>query len=201
MAFAVFLDRDGVINRAIIKNGRSYPPKTLEAFEYLPGVLDAVRSLKSSGFAIVVVTNQPDVRTGLQSLETVEAMHSKLRADLPIDDLRACFHIDADMCLCRKPKPGMIIAAASMLGIDLSGSVMVGDRWRDIEAGAAAGCRTIFIDVGLDEKQPNAPDAVVGSLPEAAELILSGAIFKTVGSILENGHRHPFKATSQGKRK
>jgi D-glycero-D-manno-heptose 1,7-bisphosphate phosphatase len=89
-----------------------------------------------------------------------------------VDDIRVCYHIDADGCACRKPKPGMLLGAANALGIDLADSFMVGDRWRDVEAGRAAGCRTVFIDYGYAEKQPDNPDFTVSSLFEAVPLIL-----------------------------
>lgn len=172
---AVFLDRDGVINRATVRGGKPYPPATLAEFELLPGVADAVRTLRQAGFRIIVATNQPDVATGAQRREVVEAMHDRLRNALPIDDVRVCWHADADNCECRKPKPGLLVSAARDWGIDLTRSVMVGDRWRDVAAGRAAGCRTIFVDHGYAERRPERPDAVVGSLPEAVSLILAEA--------------------------
>src|SRR5207302_11136890 len=110
-------------------------PTTLDEFRLLPGVEEAVHSLKAESFILIVVTNQPDVATGRTSRATVEAMHAELRRRLPLDDIKACFHVDADGCICRKPKPGMLVEAAAERDIDLSTSYMVGDRWRDIEAG------------------------------------------------------------------
>ena len=170
---AVFLDRDGVLNRAVVRDGKPYPPATLADFELLPGVADAVRTLAQAGYRIIVATNQPDVATGAQRREIVEAMHHALRRALPIDDVRVCWHADSDDCDCRKPKPGLLTAAARDWDIDLARSVMVGDRWRDVDAGRAAGCRTIFVDHGYAERRPERPDAVVGSLPEAVSLILA----------------------------
>ena len=170
---AVFLDRDGVINASVIRDGKPYPPASLEELKILPGVASAIRALREAGFAIVVATNQPDVATGIQLREVVEIMHSNLRNELLIDDIRVCYHIDADKCTCRKPKPGMLLAAAHDLEIDLSRSFMVGDRWRDIEAGKAAGCYTFFIDYGYLEMKPESPDMVVVSLEEASKVILS----------------------------
>ena len=170
---AVFLDRDGVINASMVRDGKPYPPASLEELKILPGVAEAIRALREAGFAVVVVTNQPDVATGIQRREVVETMHSNLRNELLIDDIRVCYHTDADNCACRKPKPGMLLEAAHDLAIDLARSFMVGDRWRDIEAGKVAGCYTFFIDYGYVERKPSSPDVVVTSLKEASELILS----------------------------
>jgi D-glycero-D-manno-heptose 1,7-bisphosphate phosphatase len=175
MVPAVFLDRDGVINRAVVRNGKPYPPASLEAFEFLPGVVEAVAALRAAGYLIIVTTNQPDVATGKQSREVVDAMHDRLRRELAVDEIRVCFHVDADRCLCRKPLPGMLLEAAEHWHIDLSASVMVGDRWRDIEAGRAAGCRTVFIDYNYAEPRPEAPDAVLESLLAASTWILANA--------------------------
>jgi D-glycero-D-manno-heptose 1,7-bisphosphate phosphatase len=161
-----------VINRAKVRDGRGYPPDTLEEFEILPGVASAVERLREAGFLVIVATNQPDVAAGRQRIEVVEAMHERLRRELAVDDIRVCFHGDADNCACRKPRPGMLLDAAKAWGIALGESFMVGDRWRDIEAGRAAGCRTAFIDYGYAEPRPERPDATVESLAAAARWIL-----------------------------
>jgi D-glycero-D-manno-heptose 1,7-bisphosphate phosphatase len=170
---AVFLDRDGVINRAVVRDGRPYPPADADHVEVLPGVAVALRRLKAAGYLLIVITNQPDVARGSQTLAAVEAIHSRLAAELPIDDFRTCYHDDGDGCACRKPKPGLILGAAREHQIDLETSVMVGDRWRDVEAGRQAGCRTVFLDYGYAERQPEQPGAVAGSLEEATTWILS----------------------------
>ena len=172
MKRAVFLDRDGVINRAVVRNGKPYPPATLDDFELLPGVESAILALRKAGFLIIVVTNQPDVATGIQLQEVVEAMHEKLLSAGLCDDVKACYHTDADGCGCRKPKPGMLLDAAREWQIDLQRSFMVGDRWRDVAAGKAAGCFTFFIDYKYQEQSADKPDTVVASLAEAVELIL-----------------------------
>jgi len=169
---AVFVDRDGVINRAVVHDGKPYPPATLDDFEILPGVERAASALRKAGFLIVVVTNQPDVATGVQRREIVEAMHTRLLVAGLCDDVKVCYHTDADDCDCRKPRPGMLIDAAREWHIDLEHSFMVGDRWRDIAAGKAAGCHTYFIDYQYREPRPENPDAVVASLEEAGRLIL-----------------------------
>jgi D-glycero-D-manno-heptose 1,7-bisphosphate phosphatase len=173
---AVFLDRDGVINRAFVRNGRPYPPSSLDELVILPGVPEALDALRSAGFRLIVVTNQPDVATGVQRREVVEALHAYLRRALPLDGIKVCYHVDRDQCACRKPKPGMLLAAATAWSVDLTHSVMVGDRWRDIAAGQSAGCKAILIGNGYDEPQlraMQAPDAVVDSLLAASAVILA----------------------------
>ena len=176
MSRAVFIDRDGVINRAVVRNGRPYPPQALAEFELLPGVPEAVRSLHDAGYRVIVATNQPDVGAGRQTVAVVEEIHPHLRAALPIDDIKVCYHTDADRCACRKPKPGMLFDAAAHWNINLPASVMVGDRWRDVEAGKAAGCRTILIESDYDERAAEGFDAVAPSLLDASRLILSGLL-------------------------
>jgi D-sedoheptulose 7-phosphate isomerase len=170
---AVFLDRDGVINRAFVRDGKPFPPPTPQELEILPGVAEALRELKANGFKLLLVTNQPDVGRGKLSVQTLDAMHEDLRAHLPLDDILVCCHTDQDKCDCRKPMPGMIIAAARKHNIDLAASFMVGDRWRDVDAGYNAGCKTILIDYGYSERPPDhEPDLRVGSLREAADWII-----------------------------
>lgn len=173
MRRAVFLDRDGVINANLERDGRPIAPRMLADFKILPGVEDAVRRLKQRGYLVIIATNQPDVANGLTERSTVDAMHDVIRAQLPVDDIRVCFHNDAAQCDCRKPKPGLIFAAAAEHDIDLAQSYMVGDRWRDVAAGRAAGCFTIFVDYSYKQDGPNFPDKMVKSLPEAAAIILN----------------------------
>jgi D-glycero-D-manno-heptose 1,7-bisphosphate phosphatase len=169
---AVFLDRDGVINANVQRDGKPVAPTQLAEFHLLPGVEDAVRRLKAAGFTVIVCTNQPDVTNGRTSRAVVDDMHALVRSKLDVDDIKVCFHTDQDACACRKPKPGMLLAAACEHGVDLAQSYMIGDRWRDTEAGRAAGCRTIFIDYGCAQDGPNEPDHVAGSLPEAVDWVL-----------------------------
>jgi D-glycero-D-manno-heptose 1,7-bisphosphate phosphatase len=172
---AVFLDRDGVLNRALVRDGRPYPPADAAGVELLPGVEEACAALRRAGFLLVVVTNQPDVARGTQRLEAVEAIHRRLAEALPLDEIVVCLHDDADGCSCRKPLPGMLVDAAARWDVDLGASFMVGDRWRDVEAGRRAGCRTVFLDRGYAEAMPEAPDATVRDLREAARWILGAS--------------------------
>jgi D-glycero-D-manno-heptose 1,7-bisphosphate phosphatase len=170
---AVFLDRDGVVNRAVIVAGRPYPPASLEELEILPGVADAIDDCHRSGFRVIVVTNQPDVATGRQSRAVVEVMHDSLRRRLALDDIYTCYHTDQDACACRKPQPGMLLDAARKWSVRLDESFMVGDRWRDIEAGHRAGCKTIWVRGEQEYREPAARDPLwtVGSLLEASRII------------------------------
>lgn len=169
---AIFLDRDGVLNEAVVRDGKPYPPDTADELRITPDAPSALAELKSFGALLIVVTNQPDVARGKQTAEAVEAIHRRLQEALPVDDFLSCFHDDSDDCACRKPRPGLIIDGARRHRVDLSRSFMVGDRWRDIDAGRAAGCRTIWIDRGYRERGPSrAPDATVTSLGEAAKWI------------------------------
>jgi len=172
MRRAVFLDRGGVLNRAVVRDGKPHPPATLDEFEILPGVPEALRSLDEAGFLLVVATNQPDVARGLRGREVVEAMHRRLREELPLDDIKPCDEVDGPDSACYKPRPGMLLDAAGDSGIELSRSYMVGDQWRDVGAGKAAGCFTILIDRGYAESLIDPPDAVCADLPDAAALIL-----------------------------
>jgi D-glycero-D-manno-heptose 1,7-bisphosphate phosphatase len=169
---AVFLDRDGVINAAIVRDGKPYPPARAGDLEILPGVAGALADLRRAGYVLVVVTNQPDVARGTQTRAELDAIHARLSAELPLDAIRACLHDDADRCACRKPAPGLLVDAARDLDLDLAASVMVGDRWRDIDAGRAAGCRTVFINHHYAERQPTSFDVELTSLAEAAAWIL-----------------------------
>ena len=173
----VFLDRDGVINRAILRDGKPYAPTTLKDFEILPGVSEACRKLKQAGFLLIVATNQPDVGRGTLPQKTVEEIHEFMCRQLPIDRVEVCYHpgYTPDECDCRKPKPGLLLRAARAVGIDLAQSWMVGDRWRDIDCGKNAGVRTVFIDYHYKEDLHAPPDFRVNNTLEAADVILANS--------------------------
>ncbi len=173
MLQAVFLDRDGVINSAIVREGKPYPPSDISQLQILPRVKLALTALKKCGFHLVIVTNQPDVARGTMDKKKVEEINSFLMRELPIDDIYVCYHDDQDSCSCRKPMPGLIYAAANKYGIDLRKSYMIGDRWRDIDAGRNAECQTIFIDKNYNEKKSPYSDYEVSCLFEAAAIILA----------------------------
>ena len=172
MRRAVFLDRDGVLNRTYVVRGIPHPPSSLSEFEVLPGVAQACKRLKEAGFLLIVVTNQPDVARGVQQRAVVEAINQALLSELPLDDIRVCYHDDQDHCSCRKPLPGLLIQAAKDWQIDLSASFMVGDRWKDIETGREAGCKTILIECQYRESMRSEPDHRASALAEASDWIL-----------------------------
>jgi D-glycero-D-manno-heptose 1,7-bisphosphate phosphatase len=179
---AVFLDRDGVLNEADVVDGTPHPPATPSDLRVIPSAVEACRRLKEAGYVLVVVTNQPDVARGTETMAGVQALNDAVAAQVPIDEFVICPHDDADGCACRKPKPGMLQDAAGRLGLDLAHSFMVGDRWRDIEAGRRAGCTTVFVDRGYTEQKPQDPDIVVHELVEAVPQMLAAYIKQQEGS-------------------
>lgn len=172
-ARAVFLDRDGVLVIPEFRDGRSFAPRRLGDLAIYPDAPASLARLKVAGFRLVVVTNQPDVGNGLVPRSEVEAMHDVLRSRLPIDAIQACYHTRDDGCICRKPKPGMLLAAAREYDIDVTRSFMVGDRASDIAAGVMAGCSTVFIDLGYtSEPPPDDPMYCVTTIAAATDAIL-----------------------------
>jgi D-glycero-D-manno-heptose 1,7-bisphosphate phosphatase len=169
---AVFLDRDGVLIEAVTRDRRPFPPASEAEVRIAEDAAAALSRLKALGLPLIVVTNQPDVARGLQKAETVEAIHNRIRSELELDDFLTCFHDDRDDCACRKPKPGLILEGAARHDADPSRSFMIGDRWRDIAAGKAAGCRTVWIDRSYSERKPEAPDVRVKTLTEAVNWII-----------------------------
>ena len=169
---AIFLDRDGVINQTNIVDGKPYPPKDISELILLPKVAEALQLLKDAGYFLIVITNQPDVVRGKTKIETVETINQLLKDSLPIDDIFTCYHDDSEDCNCRKPRPGNILKAADRYNISIPSSFMIGDRWRDVEAGKNVGCKTFFIDYNYQEKQPEIYSYKVKSLYEATKIIL-----------------------------
>lgn len=169
---AVFLDRDGVLNRVVLRDGRPHPPGSLGELIIPDEVVTATQTLADAGFVLICATNQPDVARGSQSREVVDDIHRALRRRLPLTDVIVSF-ADGDHPS-RKPNPGMLLEAAERYNLDLSNSFMVGDRWKDAEAGRRAGCKTVHIERGYEEPwTAAAPDFRVRSLTEAARCILN----------------------------
>lgn len=170
---AVFLDRDGVISNSIIRDGKGFAPRLFEEFRLLPYAAESISKLKSNGFVVIVVTNQPDIGNGLVETEVLDKMHKKLRALTAVDDIYICPHKQNQNCDCRKPKPGMLVEAAAKYGINLNRSFMVGDRASDVHAGQEAGCKTIFINRHYREEKPSTQTFTTTSLRAAIKLILN----------------------------
>ncbi len=173
---AVFLDRDGVLCRTFVRNGKSYAPRELKNFILMPNSHHLVNLLQRAGFKVIVVTNQPDIGNGFVALSIVESMHKKLFNKTKIDDVFLCPHRQDEGCNCRKPNPGMLLAAAEKHKIDLGKSYMVGDRASDVVAGQRAGCKSIFIDRQYAESRPLNPEVTVKSLQKAVSYILTNKL-------------------------
>jgi D-glycero-D-manno-heptose 1,7-bisphosphate phosphatase len=167
---AAFLDRDGVLAQEIVRDGKAYAPTVLEDFRLVPDAAVQVRRLRAAGLACVVFTNQPEVERGILPLETLEAMHARLLDEVAVDDIFVCPHDSDSGCLCRKPNPGMLHTAAERWGVSLTASFVIGDRWRDIEAGRAAGCYTVLLSRSYSEC--STADAAVDTLGEAVDVVL-----------------------------
>jgi D-glycero-D-manno-heptose 1,7-bisphosphate phosphatase len=169
---AVFLDRDGVINKAYVKEGKPYSPRKINDVEIIEGVVEAIFELKAAGFEIVVVTNQPDVARRKIAYDEMKAINDMIMKEAKISYIYVCPHDDYDNCVCRKPRIGLFLEASRELKLDLNKSFMVGDRWKDIEAGQLAGCNCFFINYAYSEKSPVEPYIEVESLQEATKFIV-----------------------------
>jgi D-glycero-D-manno-heptose 1,7-bisphosphate phosphatase len=177
----IFLDRDGVINE-----NRSDYVKSWNEFRFLPESLEAIAKLTQAGYRIVVCTNQAGVARGLISLETLEDIHRRMRAEVvhaggSIEAIYYCPHAKDANCACRKPRPGMLLRAHDELHIDLSESILIGDSITDVRAGQAAGVHCMLVLTGLGREQlrdhyldADSPFLISPGLKQAAELIVQG---------------------------
>jgi D-glycero-D-manno-heptose 1,7-bisphosphate phosphatase len=168
---AVFLDRDGVLVAVTTAGDAVVGAMSLNDFRLLPGIAAPLARLKAAGFLLVLVTNQPGIARGQLQADVLEEMHRRLTAAIPLDAIYLCPHADADNCDCRKPKPGMLLAAARKLSIDLQRSFFIGDTDRDRTAAEAAGVPFLLIDAPYNGSLRDARR--VGGLEEAASFILS----------------------------
>ena len=170
---AVFLDRDGVVNKIVFRGGQPESPRILEEFVINDGIRETARRLKDAGFRIIVVSNQPDVARGRITQGILDLMNERVTSEIPVDDIYVCPHDDSQQCACRKPKPGMLMDATSRWNIDPSSSFMIGDTRKDMEAGKAAGCKTILLDASYN--QATRCDFRARSLSEAVDIILKAS--------------------------
>ena len=171
MSRAVFFDRDGVIIEPEIINRKPYPVNNIAQVHIYSGTRDLMAILMKMGYLVFVVTNQPDIARGKQSADVVNEINQFLLDNLPIDEIFMCSHSDEDNCSCRKPKPGLLLLAKEKYDIDFSKSYLVGDRWKDIDAGYAVGCTTILVDRNYDEKWSFNTDFVIRDIEEVKEII------------------------------
>lgn len=155
---AIFLDRDGVINRVIMHNGIPNPPIRLSDVYLITGIKELIKKWHDDGYIVIVITNQPDVANNIVTKNKVDKINKYLKSEVMFDDIFVCYHNGNDNCNCRKPKVGLFIEAKTKYNIDFSKSYMIGDRWKDMEAGEKVGCKTIFIDNNYEEKKPIGPD-------------------------------------------
>ena len=170
---AVFLDRDGVLNEALVTDGRPASPRRVEELRVIETARTACTQLRAHGLLLLVVTNQPEIARGTLSQAEAESINDVLRREVPVDSVYVCAHDDAAGCQCRKPKPGLLLTAAAEWDVDLTASFMVGDRWRDIEAGERAGCTTVFIDGHYAERRPSGFAMTGSSLADVTPWILA----------------------------
>ena len=168
---AVFLDRDGVLNRVFVRDNVSYPPATLDEVELMPGAIEMAVRLRELGFYRLVVTNQPDVARGRQQKERVAEINDYMVERLRLDAVYTCYHDTSDGCDCRKPQPGLLLQAAREWSVNLERSFLVGDRYNDIEAGRQAGCITFLFNQGYAGRPGVEPDYRVSSLAEVVNII------------------------------
>lgn len=167
----VFLDRDGVVNRSDVKNGKPFAPKFFSDFKVLSGVKESIETIKNLGFKVSIFTNQPDVKKNTNMIYEIEKMHKFLYQNYDIDHIDVCFHSNEDNCFCKKPKPGMLIRSARKLDVDLTKSLVIGDRWSDIECGQTVGCKCFFINYNYNEPKPIQPYTEVSSLKNFSEIL------------------------------
>lgn len=166
---AIFLDRDGVLNESVVRHGKPFPPASLNELRVADDVLPALEMLKEMDYLLIGATNQPDVARGTTPRSVVEAINAALMQQLPLNEILVCYHDNQDQCACRKPLPGLLTQAADIYDIDLKNSFMIGDRWKDVEAGARAGCKTVWLNRDYDEQVPKTrPDFTARSMMEAA---------------------------------
>lgn len=168
---AVFLDRDGVLVREVVVDGEALAPVSLSAFRLVPDAAAQTLRLRQAGLRCLVFTNQPEVARGSLSTTTLDAMHRELRDAVAVDQIYVCPHQDGDGCACRKPGVGMLTTGAQDWEVQLDESFVIGDRWRDIEAGRAVGCFTILIDRPYSACET--ADARVQTLAEAVDTVLA----------------------------
>jgi len=166
MVKAIFLDRDGIVNKAIVEKGLPYSPTRLGDIFLTDGIKDLIKKWHDEEYIVIVVTNQPDVANHIITKNKVDKINNYLKSIALFDDIFTCYHNGKDDCDCKKPKTGLFLQAKEKYDIDFSQSYVIGDRWKDIEAGKNIGCKTIFVDYHYDEERPNKPDYTAKSVSD-----------------------------------
>ena len=164
MKRAAFFDRDGTLNHLVWRNGKFSPPFFKAELEIVPIAYKVISELRDLDFIPVIFTNQPDIARNKVTLESVNIINREISTILGIKNIYTCIHDDADNCSCRKPLPGMLLSAANDLNIELSESIVIGDSWRDVEAGQAVDCRCFLIENPQNIRLPNHPFEMIKSL-------------------------------------
>ena len=168
---AIFIDRDGIINKVVMREGTVSSPWRLEEFEILPDVKECLGAFKKMGFLNIVFSNQPDISRGFLKIDDLDKMHKIIADKLPMDEIKFCPHDDKAHCSCRKPKPGLILEAVEKWSIDLEKSYVIGDSWKDIGAGKAAGCKTFLLRREYNKDFQKDYNFEVNNLKEMVEII------------------------------
>lgn len=171
---AIFIDRDGVVNKSIVIDGKPHAPLNFSDFKILNGVEEALNNFKKQGFLTFIITNQPNIKLKNRTLNIVELelMHNYLLENFYVTKIYVCSHINEDNCRCRKPKIGNLLLASKEFNIDLSKSFFVGDRWQDVECAHNANIKTcFFIDYKYNEKRPVNKYFQVNSLLEVSNIL------------------------------
>ena len=171
MKKAVFLDRDGVVSRAVVINNRPFSIRRASDLQILDEVNEALGIFGKLALIPIIISNQPDVARGLLSQLEHEKIESKIVTLTGISKIYTCTHDEKDNCFCRKPKPGLILKAAEDHDIDITKSYLIGDRWRDMDLAKNVDCRSFFINRNYEEKYPEYFDYETGSILESAKII------------------------------
>lgn len=170
MSKAIFFDRDGVLNRAIVLNNRPFSPKNIKELVINKFLKKTLLEAKKN-FYLICITNQPEVGRNNFLEKDVEEINISIKNYFKLNDVFSCYHSKDNVCDCRKPKIGLILQAQKKYSINLKESIVIGDRWKDITMGKLAGCKTIFVDYNYDENLIDKPDIRINHLKELKKYV------------------------------
>ena len=145
MKVGVFIERDGVLNSALVERSQQVSPQALGQFNINPAAAALVRKLKAAGLVVIATTNQPGLSRGYQSRRALDQMHARLMQEVPLHDILVCPHDETDHCPCRKPKPGLLTEARYKWQLELDRSFVISDKWPDADAALAVGATSLLI--------------------------------------------------------